>query len=308
LAFYGVLSLSVKADFKLAVVGKTFNDSFYQQSFKGCQDYAKTVSGLQCVYAGPRDYQDIRSQSFIVNDLVEQGIDGLLISTTDSDFLVKNSLQKLKNRNIPLITFDSDLLPEHKQYRLAYVGTNNFDFGQALGTYVREKFANMKREYCLLSGHQTTPNLNNRIAGVKQALNDWLEHPRCPLYSLGKREMALNQLRIMLQQETPPIIIAVAGFAQFHPQYVAQMAPYKDKIESGNIVIVSADTEDIQLKAIRAGLSTANIGQRPYEMGRLSSEMMYHYLKTQKKPKSDKVYLGYHYCNKGNVETCTINH
>jgi ribose transport system substrate-binding protein len=307
------------AEIVIGVVGKTKNDSFYEQSFKGCEEFAKDYKDVRCIYDGPQDYQDIRSQTIIVNELVEKEINGLLISTTDSEFLVKGALSSMHIGKIPVITFDSDLLPKHEMYRLAYVGTNNFNFGEALGNYVKQFGQSELNSICLQSGHPTTPNLNERIAGIRYALsgqnderlsgqNGWIEYARCPLYSLGKRELALKQLEGISNMKKPPIFLAVAGFAQFSPQYIERTVQFKKRIDSGELVIVSADTEDIQLEALKQGLSVGNIGQKPFEMGRLGAELLYNYITQKQKPAKSHYYLDYHYCKQKNVEGCTVNY
>ncbi|XQF90775.1 hypothetical protein ACOBV8_05035 [Pseudoalteromonas espejiana] len=169
------------------------------------------------------------------------------------------------------------------------------------------------------SGHHTTPNLNKRIAGVRYALskqsteylsgqNGWREHNRCPLFSLGKREESLIQLMHILKTKNPPIFLAVAGFAQFNPHYVNALEPYKQMIESKDIIIVSADTEEIQLNVLSRGLSSANIGQNPFEMGRLSTELMHDYILYDKKPEQTHYYTDFHYCTQSNATHCTVNH
>jgi len=308
---------------KIAIIGKTKNDSFYQQSYQGCRAFSQKHPKVQCIYDGPLDYQDPRSQALVVEELIQQGIDGLLISVTDSNHLAQAVLKKAHLADIPVFTFDSDLLPQHQFYRLAYVGTNNQDFGFALGNYAMELLNSMPEsakepfKVCIHSGHQTTPNLNDRIKGVRLALsqgvssgrlkdNDtWQELDRCPLYSLGKRTLAVNQLEFMLQQKHRVINIAVAGFAQFSPNYLSRIAPYKTQISSREAVIISADTEQIQLEALKNGLSTINIGQRPYEMGRLGAELLYQYLVYGQKPAKELYYLDFHYCTTENYDSCT---
>lgn len=307
------------AEIVIGVVGKTKNDSFYIQSFKGCLAFASTNPDVSCIYDGPQDYQDIRSQTFIVNELVKKGVDGLLISTTDSNFLVNGSLKSIKENKIPVITFDSDLLPQHEQYRLAYVGTDNYDFGMALGNYIKQFGKNALNSICLQSGHPTTPNLNKRIAGVRFALagenverligeNGWSEYTRCPLYSLGKRDIALQQFESIANMKQPPIFLAVAGFAQFSPHYINQTMKYKSRITSKEVIIVSADSESKQLDALKHGLSVANIGQKPFEMGRLGTELLYNYITQNQKPAKSHYYLDYHYCTESNAANCTVNH
>ncbi|MCF2855889.1 substrate-binding domain-containing protein [Pseudoalteromonas sp. SMS1] len=312
-------SANVSAQLKFALIGKTKNDSFYQQSLKGCQAFSRTIPDLTCVYDGADDYQDVRTQVLIVKEYINKGIDGLLISTTDSRFLVSGALQLAKEKNIPVITFDSDLLEQHQTYRLAYVGTNNFDFGVALGKAALKYKTFDPQPFCIQSGHQTTPNLNKRIEGVRYALSGsastrlngqsgWIEYDRCPLYTMGRRDDSLNQLLTILDYKQPPIFLAVAGFAQFNPEYSIKLLDYKQRIKAGDITIISADTEQIQLQALSNGLSSINIGQNPHEMGRLSAELLYRYVKSGEKPKKSTYYLDFHYCNQENVATCTVNY
>ncbi|MDX1396965.1 MAG: substrate-binding domain-containing protein [Oceanospirillum sp.] len=307
----GAISFSAVtfADFKVAVIGKTKNDSFYEKAFDGCETFSATVDDLICIYDGPEDYQNPRSQAAVVDRVLSQHVDGILISTTHSGFLVERILKEAQEKRVPVITFDSDLLPEHHSYRLAYVGTNNFDFGVALGEYARKFKKEGINEICIQSGSDATPNLNERIRGVRFALSGdsankklsgekgWVEHPRCPFYTLGKRDTALNQLMFLLSQKQPPIFLAVAGFAQFSPDYLTAVKPYQQQIRSGDIVLISADAEAMQLEALQQHLSTANIGQRPFEMGRYSALLMYQYLKYQQMPEQEINYLGFYYCS-----------
>gem|GEM_PF-5681241 len=39
----------------------------------------------------------------------------------NTKYLTENALKLAKKKGMPVITFDSDLLPEHQEYRLAYV-------------------------------------------------------------------------------------------------------------------------------------------------------------------------------------------
>lgn len=307
------------ATVKIAVVGKTKNDSFYEQSYKGCVHFAKTHANLECVYDGADDYQDVRTQVLIVEELVKKGIDGVLLSTTDSTFLVEGALKAAKRQGIPVITFDSDLLPEHQTYRLAYVGTNNFDFGKALGEVAKKYRNNDSPRFCIQSGHHTTPNLNERIRGVRYSLNSevraphekgniWKEYERCPFYTMGRREDALNQLLAMVRTPNPPIFIAVAGFAQFNPRYIEMLRPYKSKIQNKQAIIISADTEQVQLSALQQGLATENVGQNPFQMGITGAQLLYDVIMYKKEPDQDSYFLDFHYCQQTNTQTCTVNH
>lgn len=301
----------------VVVIGKTKNDSFYVQSFEGCQQFAKTVKDLNCIYDGPKDFQNIRSQALIIETYLKQGVDGFLISTTNSEFLVNRILTQVKAANVPVITFDSDLLLEDKAYRLAYVGTNNFHYGVSLGNQAIEYKQPGENVICIQSGHNNTPNLNERIRGVRYALagtnvkrlkgeNGWFEYSRCPFYTLGKRAQAVRQLEHLLSLEKPPIYLAVAGFAQFSDNYIERIQAYKSKIMNGEAVIISADAEDVQLDALRANLSNMNIGQKPFTMGKVGAELLYRYLKHGELPEQDIYYQDFYYCTPENVNECVV--
>jgi ribose transport system substrate-binding protein len=318
IAFTACLLTHVSAQevFKIGVIGKTKKDSFYEQSFQGCQKFAHSHGDVKCLYGGPEEFQDIREQAHAAKTMLKEGIDGILLSTTDSHFMVSHALKLAKEQNIPVITFDSDLLPEHSEYRLAYVGTDNFEFGVALGNYAKQYKQQKITEVCIQSGHKSTPNLDERIKGVRFALsgkrdntrldgeNGWIEYIRCPFYNSGKRDMALNQLELLLKRSVP-MYIAVAGFAQFSPDYIRRIEPYKSQIVSNATVVISADTELLQLDALKRQLSTVNVGQRPFEMGRLGTELIYDYLKHGRKPARKFYYLGFHTCTPQNADTCT---
>jgi ribose transport system substrate-binding protein len=314
-----LMSSHAFAKMKIVVVGKTKNDSFYEQSFAGCQEFAKTHPDLECIYDGPADFQDARSQENVILELLEKGIDGILVSTTDSNFLARRALVKAQEMKVPVITFDSDLLPEHQALRMAYVGTNNFDFGVALGNYAKKFKKGNPTRICIQSGSPTTPNLNERIRGVRYALsgthenkkldgeNGWVEYVRCPFFTYGKRDRAITQLEYLLAQKNMPIYLAVAGFAQFSPDYIKTVAPHKIRVLSKDAIIISADAEALQLEALEQGLSTVNIGQRPFEMGRYSAELMYNFIVDGKKPEKEVNYLGFYYCTMKDSVDCALD-
>lgn len=307
------------ANIKIAVIGKTKNDSFYEQAFEGCQALAQETDGVSCLYDGPVDYQDVRSQVRVVQQMLERDVDGLLISTTESKALTERALKLAQYRGIPVVTFDSDLEEEDQPYRLAYVGTNNFDFGVALGRYAERFKTEGMNTICIQSGSERTPNLTERLEGVRFALsgnrsnnkldgeNGWQEHNRCPFYTLGKRDRALSQLEFMLAQPDRAIFLAVAGFAQFSPDYIETIQPYRSRINAKDVVIISADAEEIQLKALEQKLSTVNIGQRPFEMGRVGARLLYEYIQHNKKPEKEINYLGFYYCHEEDGVQCSFD-
>ena len=106
----------------------------------------------------------------------------------------------------------------------------------------------------------------------------WVEHPNFPLYTMWKRHTYLEQVERFSSLKNPPIFLAVAGFAQFNPKYMEMIKVSKSKIADDEFVLISADTGQIQLDTLKHGLSTLNLGEKPFEIGRKSAELMYNYL------------------------------
>jgi ribose transport system substrate-binding protein len=310
------MSLSTQAKLKIAIIPKTKNLSFFEDSHRGCLDTAKVHKEIECIYDGPIDFQDPRQQAIVLNNLLKQDLDAILLAVTDSDFLVENGLKQAREKGIPIITYDSDLKKEHHKYRLAYVGTDNIALGKALGDAAKKYKRNEVQNICIQSGSEGSPNLEDRIRGVRLSLTEgkssskmdgkygWKEIRRCPLYTFGKAELAVFQVDFILNKKEDLVFLPIAGFAQFSPNYIPKIKPHLENIKSNLITIISADTLDIQLKALAEGLSTENIGQNPYEMGRRGTKMLYEYLTKKKLPKKEFNYVSFHHCTQDNVDTC----
>ena len=58
------------------------------------------------------------------------------------------------------------------------------------------------------------------------------------------------------------------GFPQFVPDAYEKVASkYKDRIADGSLALVVADTLPVQIDLMKKGLSSGQVGQRPFEMG-----------------------------------------
>ncbi|TMO51035.1 sugar ABC transporter substrate-binding protein, partial [Pseudoalteromonas phenolica] len=65
-------------------------------------------------------------QSLVINEVAVQNVDAFLVSPPDSAYLGTHALKNQKKKTIPVLTFDSELFPQHQQHSLAYNGTNKY--------------------------------------------------------------------------------------------------------------------------------------------------------------------------------------
>lgn len=312
----------VKAkDLKFAVVPKYYS-VFFDQSGNGCQDAASQIEGVECLYRGP-ETGDVRMQDKIISQLIDEGVDGIAIAVTESSLLARSSMQKAKQAGIPIITYDSDfnaeILKKHKDLRLSYIGTDNFELGKAFGEHLK-KLRPEGGTLLIQTGRPDSPNLNLRIMGLRSALsgktylnapgeilnNDagWTEI-REPIPNYDKINRSLKQLEWVLksQPNRTDAFVAVGGWPQNNEAHYRKMiAPYKDKLIKKEVIIIISDASKSQLNMLGDHLAHANIGQSPYEMGRQAILTLHKIVKKQEYQQI--LYTPLIYCTPENYQRC----
>ena len=301
---YAVASLAImlapaqaETKYRFAVVPKAMNNPFFDVARDGCLKRAKELGNVECIYKGPIEHEPA-TQAQIIQDFITQKVDGLAISVADVAAMSK-SIDAETAAGIPVITFDADA-PGSK--RLAYIGTNNKDFGLALG----KQLLQLKPEggkYAVVSGGPGAKNLAERVDGVREALkgSKWTEVAGSPTFCNDDPALAVQQMAD-LRTATPDLaaIVPVGGWPMFAPEgYKAFVNKNRKDIDAGKLTLVVADTLKMQLELLRDGYSNALTGQRPFEMGEKAMDTLLAIKKGEKVP--EIVYTGLDLVTKDNV-------
>ena len=309
-------------ELKLAVVPK-FNSVFFEQSKVGCIDAAAQIKGVECIYRGP-DISNVRMQDQVINQLIDDGIDGIAVAVTQSKYLVKNSLKRAKEAGIPIITYDSDfdasINEDPNNFRLAYIGTDNYELGKTLGEELKKLRPN-GGTLIMQSGRPDSPNLNLRLMGVRSALSGikydappgkllnhdsgWTE-VREPFFNFDQLDQSVKQMESVMKGKPVKAdsFIAVGGWAQNDQAlYRKMITPFQAKISSNKVIIVITDTSSEKLTMLEDQLAHINIGQDPYEMGRQAILTLYKIVTKQKYEKT--IHTPIMVCTADNFDTCT---
>jgi ribose transport system substrate-binding protein len=283
---------------KFAVVPKAMNNPFFDLTRDGCMAEATKLGNVECIYQGPVEHEPA-TQAQIIDDLITQGVDGLAISVSDAA-AATTLIDKAVAAGIAVITFDSDAADSK---RVAYVGTNNKDFGVALG----EELLKIKPEggtYGMISGGAAAPNLAERVDGVRQALqgSKWTEVPGSPTFSNDDVALAVQQAGD-LKTANPDLgaIVPVGGWPLFAPDgWKNFVDPVKADVDSKKLALVAADTLPAELQLLKEGYVHALVGQRPYEMGEVAMQTL---LKIRNGEKVDEIiYTGLDRVTADNVD------
>src|SRR5579871_744743 len=306
--------------YTFALVPKNTNNPFFDQALAGCKKAEKELKGaVKCLYIGPGEHGGGDEQAQIVADLITKKVDGIAVSPANAPAMA-NALKGASAAKIPVLTWDSDLLPQDKGERLAYVGTHNYDIGVNIAKRVME-IKPKGGTICIQSGGAAAANHNERMQGIRDTLagkksdqapgvkltgqNGWTEAAGCPLYTDDDFARAVQQMEDTLAKDPKlDAFTPTGGFPQFLPDAYAKVASkYKDKIASGQLALVVADTLPVQIDLMKQGLSAGQVGQRPFEMG---YKVMYALkdMKDGKAAPKDPTYTGLDVCTPENVDHC----
>lgn len=288
---------ALAANYRFVIVPKAMNNPFFDFARDGCEKRAKELGNIECIYKGPVEHEPA-TQAQIIQDFVTQKVDGLAISVADVAAMTK-SIEAASAAGIPVITFDADA-PGSK--RIAYIGTNNKEFGLALGKQLL-KLRPDGGKYAMVSGGPGAKNLAERVDGVREALkgSKWTEVSGSPTFCNDDPALAVQQMTD-LRTATPDLaaIVPVGGWPMFAPEgFKAFASRYKKEIDSGKFTLVVADTLKMQLELLRDGYANALVGQRPFEMGEKAMDTLLAIKKGEKVP--EIVYTGLDLVTKDNV-------
>jgi ribose transport system substrate-binding protein len=320
---FGALTVAVtgaEAKFTFALVPKNMNNPFFDQARDGCKKAeAESNGAFECMYIGPGEHGGGDEQVTIVQDLVAKKVDGIAVSPSNAAAMAV-ALQAAKEAGIPVLTWDSDLLPENKDLRVAYIGTHNYEIGTNLAKLIKSIKPN-GGTVCIQSGGAAAANHNERMQGIRDELagaksaaspgdvlkgqGGWTEAEGCPLYTDDDFPRAVQQFEdFMAKNPNVDAFVPTGGFPQFIPDANrAAVEKYKDKIAKKELALVVADTLPVQIDQMKEGLSLGQVGQRPFEMG-YKTMMALKDMKEGKAAPADPTYTGLDVCTPETADTC----
>lgn len=285
-ALVGIPPASGAKVLTFAVVPKAINNPFFNFVRDGCQAEAKKL-GVRCEYTGPT-VTEIQPQIQVLESLIQRHVDGLAISAVDGKAVVP-VIKRALAAGIPVVMFDADAAPGSG--RLAFIGTNNYKGGVALGKAFAKGLPGGGK-YAVITGGLGAENLNDRIRGVHDGLKEagvagkFTEVSGSPFPCNDDINRAVQLIEQALTAH-PDLsgIVAVGGWPLFAPAAFKQALKAKvPAMKTGKFAVVSFDTLKPELELLKAGYVSTLVGQRPYQMGVDSVRVLYNYITKKLKP------------------------
>ena len=252
--------------------------------FDDCNDGGAAASeelGINYEWVVPEDTQG-STQVTVMEQLIAKKVDGIAISCNEPQS-VESVIQEATNAGISVICFDSD---SPNSDRAIYIGTNNYNTGYDMGTYMAEQIGGAG-QVAVITGQLGASNLNERIDGIKAALEDYPDIEIVDIQGtdddIAKAvDVAENYFR------TYPDLKGIFGVSQAGGPGTAKVLStqeFADKV--GNVTVIAFDDLEDVVNGIKEGYITATMVQRPITMGKLAVETLYDMIKNGATPTED---------------------
>ena len=268
----------------IGLVAKSQSNPVFQAAYAGAKDAARELGPQYGVevsidWQTPPD-EDAQKQAEAIEQLARGGAAAIAVSCSDAN-TVTPAIDKAVQLGTVVMCFDSDA-PKSK--RMCYYGTDDGVCGQK----VMEELARLmdqKGTIAILAGNQTAPNLQKRVAGVKEEL---AKDPQIKLLPDG----------VFYHAETPEQAVEAVNTAQTTNPQIQGWAMIGGwplftknalKWPPGSVKVVAVDALPAQLSYLESGHVQALFAQDCYGWGYKSVQILLDKVVKHQDPKDVRI-------------------
>ena len=248
--------------YKMGLSLSTLNNPFFVTLKEGAEE-AADQAGVELIVVDSQD--DPAKEATNIEDLIQQGVDAILINPTDADAIVP-SIQKANQANIPVFTIDRGA---NGGVVISHIASDNVAGGALAGKFLCEAIGG-EGKAVELEGIAGTSAARDRGDGFNAYIIS-----ECPGVEIVARQTAnfnraegLTVYENILQAE--PVINGT--FAHNDEMILGAIEAAEAAGRAEEIIFVGFDAVDDAVAAVDAGKLAATIAQQPAEMGRLGIE------------------------------------
>ena len=290
------VSAKDNADITIAVVPKVAVP-FFDDCNTGAQKAADAL-GVKYQWVVPQNTQG-STQVKIIEDLIARHVDGIAISVNEPKS-VESIIKQAVDAGIKVLTFDSD---SAKSGRSMYIGTVNEQAGVTMGKEMAEAVGG-EGKVAIVTGQLGASNLNERISGVKKALE---AYPKISIVATEGTEddlaKGVSVTEALLRAN--PDLKGIFGISQVGGPAVAKVLAQKEfSDQKGKLKVFAFDDLPDTVKGVKDGYINGIMVQRPVTMGKLAVEHLTSQIKGEEKDPKD-IDTGVTVVNASNLDSYT---
>lgn len=242
-------------DIKIGLSVSTLNNPFFVSMKEGVENEA-AAQEMEVVVVDAQN--DAAKQINDVEDLIQQGVDVLLINPTDSS-AISTAVQSANSLGIPVVTLDRSA---EKGEVATLVSSDNEKGGEMAGEYLVEQLGKGAK-VAELEGVPGASATRERGAGFHNIADEKLDVVAKQTANFDRTE-GLNTMENIIQGN--PDIEAV--FA--HNDEMALGAYQAIQSSGRDVLVVGFDGNDDAITSIKNGNLSATVAQQPEEIGKLA--------------------------------------
>ncbi|PIC58353.1 ribose ABC transporter substrate-binding protein RbsB [Sporosarcina sp. P12(2017)] len=239
--------------YKVGLSVSTLNNPFFVTLSEGVKEQAKE-SGSEVIVVDAQD--DASKQASDVEDLIQQGVDLLIINPTDSEAVV-SAVESANSSNVPVITVDRRA--EGGEV-VSHIASDNKAGGVLAGEYLLELLGEDQPQVAELEGIAGSSAARDRGAGFNEAVDGKVNIVAKQTANFNRAE-GLTVMENILQAN--PDIQGV--FA--HNDEMALGALEAIQSAGKDIIVIGFDATDDAVASVKDGKLSATIAQKPEEIG-----------------------------------------
>jgi ribose transport system substrate-binding protein len=251
----------------IAFVPKALNSPFWAAMESAAEREAEAL-GVHLVSLAADRETDVERQYQIIENLIQQGVDAILLSPSGSKELVP-AIRKANDAGVPVLLLDTRIdqaVAESVGAEvLSYIGSDNFEGGAVAGRYLSTILGGSGEVIIIegISGHETA---DQRRLGFLRGIED---SPGIRVVASQtanwERALAYNVAENLLQAH--PEVDAI--FAANDEMALGALEAVAAAQRLENVSIIGFDAIPDALENIRTGRLLGSVAQFPGEMGRL---------------------------------------
>lgn len=252
-------------DYEIGLSISTLNNPFFVALKEGAEEQAKEMDATLTVADAQND---AAKQVNDVEDMIQKGMDLILINPTDSE-AVGAAVQAANDAGIPVITVDRNAETGDV---VAHVASDNVAGGQLAGDYMVE-LVGEGQKVVELEGIPGASATRDRGQGFNEAIDGKLEVVAKQSANFDRAE-GLTVMENILQDNKD----IVAVFAH-NDEMALGAVQALEAAGMSDVKVIGFDATDDAVKAVEDGTMAATVAQKPTEIGKLGVEAAINYLK-----------------------------
>ncbi len=243
----------------IGVVPKATSHLFFVSIHAGVDAAAKEF-GVDILWNGPREETEYSRQIEIVDSMIARHVDGLAISATDHAALVK-PVERVIEAGIPVTVFDSGL--DLTGY-VTFVATDNYAAGQTAARRLAE----------LVQGKGKVAELMHKPGGMstvdRERGFEEIMAKEFPAIQIVARQYGMAD-RAKSRDAAEDILTAHPDldgmFASAEANSIGAVQAIQARGLAGKVKLVTFDSSDMHIKALKDGTIDVMLVQDPYRIG-----------------------------------------